>query len=284
MIRSNYHTHSIFCDGANTLEEMAQAAVDAGLTDLGFSSHFPLPYENDWAMPEEKLSNYIQGAGAVKKEYAGRLAIALGAEVDYFMELGNYSTLARENLSRFDYIIGAVHTMGLREDESHGDIDGPYEDFVAAYNEIYGGDPKKLVQTYYRAIGEMAQGCRPEIVAHLDIIKKNNLDYRFFSEEEDWYHAAVEDALDAILASGSIVEINTGGMPRYGERCLYPRSWIMERLYEKKIPITVSSDSHKTATINYYFTEIENQLMEKGFTEIMAFDQGSWVPRPLGGE
>ena len=33
---SNYHVHSVFCDGKNTLKEMAQAAEEAGITSLGF--------------------------------------------------------------------------------------------------------------------------------------------------------------------------------------------------------------------------------------------------------
>lgn len=284
MIRSNYHTHSTFCDGANTLEEMVQAALGAGFTDLGFSSHFPLPYENDWTMVSSDLEDYQAAVRSLKEKYQGALAISLGTEIDYLLELGDYSSFANESLSHFDYIIGAVHTMGLRPNGCHGDIDGPYEDFVLGFNEIYGGDPKKLVRAYYRAIGEMAVKCRPQIIAHLDIVKKNNVDDRFFNEEENWYKEAVEEALDAIVAACSIVEINTGGMPRYGERCLYPHPWIMERLREKKIPITVSSDSHQIATINYYFTEIKCILMEKGFTDIMVLDKGSWVSRPLGGE
>ena len=39
MIRSNYHTHTVFSDGANTPEEMVLAAIDLGLESIGFSDH-----------------------------------------------------------------------------------------------------------------------------------------------------------------------------------------------------------------------------------------------------
>ena len=32
----NLHTHSVFCDGKNTFEELIQSAINKGFTTLGF--------------------------------------------------------------------------------------------------------------------------------------------------------------------------------------------------------------------------------------------------------
>lgn len=55
MFYSNAHTHSTWCDGKDTLEDMAQAAIDLGFTDLGFTCHSPallilavLEYKMKW--------------------------------------------------------------------------------------------------------------------------------------------------------------------------------------------------------------------------------------------
>ena len=53
------HTHSQFCDGKATMAQMAEKAADFGFVSLGFSSHSPLPYENDWAMREEAYPAYF---------------------------------------------------------------------------------------------------------------------------------------------------------------------------------------------------------------------------------
>ena len=54
--RFNLHTHSTWCDGKSTPEEMIQAALAQGLTTLGFSSHSMLPYNDvDWVLTAEKL-------------------------------------------------------------------------------------------------------------------------------------------------------------------------------------------------------------------------------------
>ena len=44
----NLHTHSIFCDGKNTLEELIQSAIKKGFSVLGFSSHSIYPFAETW--------------------------------------------------------------------------------------------------------------------------------------------------------------------------------------------------------------------------------------------
>ena len=36
---SNLHTHTKFCDGSNTAEELVEEAIDKGFVSLGFSAH-----------------------------------------------------------------------------------------------------------------------------------------------------------------------------------------------------------------------------------------------------
>ena len=38
-IKTNFHTHSIFCDGKSTLEENVLSAIEKEIKILGFSSH-----------------------------------------------------------------------------------------------------------------------------------------------------------------------------------------------------------------------------------------------------
>lgn len=47
------HTHTAFCDGKNTMEEMAEAAYKAGVRYYGVSghSHTPVPQDKDFVLP-----------------------------------------------------------------------------------------------------------------------------------------------------------------------------------------------------------------------------------------
>ena len=44
-ILSDMHTHTTFCDGANTVEEMVQQAIKLGFVSIGFSIHGWQPWE-----------------------------------------------------------------------------------------------------------------------------------------------------------------------------------------------------------------------------------------------
>ena len=38
-LRANYHTHTTFCDGSDSAEDVVLAAIDKGFSHLGFSGH-----------------------------------------------------------------------------------------------------------------------------------------------------------------------------------------------------------------------------------------------------
>ena len=39
MKRSNYHTHTLFCDGSDSPEELVLEAIRLGCPEIGFSGH-----------------------------------------------------------------------------------------------------------------------------------------------------------------------------------------------------------------------------------------------------
>ena len=51
MMFSNYHTHTTYCDGANTPEELVLEAIRLGCPELGFSGHSHLA-EDSCSMSE----------------------------------------------------------------------------------------------------------------------------------------------------------------------------------------------------------------------------------------
>ena len=61
MFYSNAHTHSTWCDGKDSLLAIAEAAIQIGFTDLGFTSHSSAPF--DPSCPG--VSDESGGAGAV---------------------------------------------------------------------------------------------------------------------------------------------------------------------------------------------------------------------------
>ncbi|MCP4633792.1 MAG: hypothetical protein GY855_12770 [candidate division Zixibacteria bacterium] len=145
--------------------------------------------------------------------------------------------------------------------------------------EIYNGDIRVLVEMYYHLISEMASNEKPVIIAHLDLIKKNNPKDKYFSEEESWYRDAVMDTLKTISESGSIIEVNTGGLARKRCDALYPSDWILEIIRNMKIPITLSSDAHQPSFLTAGFKDASEVLLDIGFKELSVFDGDKWQAR-----
>ncbi len=112
--KANYHTHTPRCKHATGSEqEYAEAAVQAGFTWLGFADHAPWPYKSDYVsnirMFPDELSDYCAAVKAVRDEYAGRLDVRLGLEVEYFPDYLPWQLEMKEKLGIEYWLLGAHH-------------------------------------------------------------------------------------------------------------------------------------------------------------------------------
>jgi len=265
-VRTNYHTHTHHCDGLAAPEQFAAAALDKGLEALGFSGHAPVPFSTGWTMPAEKLQPYLTEVREVQARYRGRLRIDLGLEVDYLPgRLGPRSERIRA--LGLDFTVGSVHfiTEPPRADGFSWTVDGTSAEIEQGLREEFGVNVRRLVERYYERVGELAEYSAPDIFAHLDVVKKNNRDGRYFSESEPWYRTAVAGALRRIAVSGSIVELNTGGVVRNTSGAFYPSEWILSECLKLGIPVMVNADAHRPEDLDGHFREAHALLHELGF-------------------
>ena len=56
----NLHTHTHFSDGSSAPEEYLKESLRQGFSVLGFSDHSPVPFENNFAIKEERLDEYCE--------------------------------------------------------------------------------------------------------------------------------------------------------------------------------------------------------------------------------
>jgi histidinol-phosphatase (PHP family) len=276
----NFHTHSAFDDGNVVLEEYVKEALKQDVAILGFSSHNPLPFSVDWVLKKEDYEKYCKTVRDLSEKYKDKIRILLGLEMDFLSNLGSYY---REgiDLSALDFLIGSIHFVNFFSDNKGWAIDESQEDFEKGLDEIYSGNIKKVVEDYYKLIRNMLKLENPDIVAHLDLIKMNNKEEKYFSEEEKWYRQAVFDTLKAVAKSSSILEVNTGGIARGKTDSLYPSNWILEEAYNMRIPITLSSDAHSPEQITAKFKEAAVLLNSIGYKEVYILHKKTWAPHPI---
>lgn len=88
---TNYHSHSLYCDGRAGMEDFVRFALSEGFTSYGFSSHAPLPFSTAWTMEWDIMDDYLSEFHRLKEKYAGRIELYIGLEIDYLNEASNPS-------------------------------------------------------------------------------------------------------------------------------------------------------------------------------------------------
>jgi DNA polymerase (family 10) len=106
-LRGVLHLHTDFSDGANTLEEMADAARGRGYTYLGVADHSQSAHYAG-GLKLADIETQHQMAGALNRRYRRRFRILKGIESDILPDGGlDYPP---EVLERFDFVVASVHS------------------------------------------------------------------------------------------------------------------------------------------------------------------------------
>jgi histidinol-phosphatase (PHP family) len=267
----NYHTHSRWCDGQGDIEDVVRAALDAGLRQVGISSHAPAPFTATYALPFADLAAYRAEVLRVRDAYRGRIDVLLGLELDALPALRAFNRDEVLSLG-FDYGIGSIHFLRADDAGQPWPLDLSNERFAALLADRFGGDIRALVTEHYDLIAGLAGYPGVNIVGHLDRgVKLWNVDDRYFSEDAPWYRAAVESALRTLAAAGTIVELSTGGWRR-GLPDPFPSPWIVRRCRDLGIRVTINSDAHRPTEIVADYDRALAVLREAGYGGIATFD------------
>ena len=268
MIKQNLHTHSNFCDGKSSPEEMVLYAIQKGYDSIGFSSHIKTVFPS-LAMVDKE--GYFSELKRLRQKYADKIKIYIGGEFDL------YST---DNVSDYDYTIGSVHF-----DNIDGKIiayDSKYEKVMNGIDVAFNGDVKKFVKAYFEAVKRLPDAFDFDIVGHLDIITKHNDLHNIFDENDDYYKGlAVECAEHLIKKGKTLFEINFGGIKRGYKTYPYPAPFIIKELVKRDAKFVITSDAHKTEHLLDSFNDAINLLKNLGVTEIMYFDGKNFVPQKI---
>jgi len=277
---ANHHAHSHFSDGRASAEAFLREAIDQGLLLYGFSDHAPIPLADVGLMAQSELLGYVSEIERLRAKYGDRIQIYRSLEIDYIPDVIHVDS---EHLryAVLDYRIGAVHYVDYLDNGRPWGYESSHEQFEAGVKQIFGGKVRAAVERYYALIREMVDRYPPDVVAHLDRIKKLNRDNRYFRENAAWYQNAVHETLETIAAAGIIMEVNTKGFYKGEATEPYPSSWVLRAARELDIPVHLSSDAHDPEHITGGFVEMSRLLREVGYTETTLFLDDDWQPVPL---
>ncbi len=254
MISCNYHTHTTFCDGKDTAEEMVLAAIDKGFVTLGFSGHSPLAGE-DWCMQPD-TSAYRKEIERLKDKYKDKIDILCGIEQDYYSEPE----------SGFDYVIGSVHCVKARGKLIA--VDDTADILIKGINEFFGGDANAFAQEYFRTVSDVVNKTGAQIIGHFDLIEKFSEKVNIFEQTHPRYIKAAKDAIDKLIPTKALFEVNTGAMARGLKTSPYPARMWLEYIREKGGDIILNSDCHDKNFLDHGFEESIKLIKDCGFCRI----------------
>lgn len=269
MISQNLHMHSTWDDGSCSVEEMILASKAAGLASVGLSVHCPMPFENSWECPKERIPDYIAEVRALQAKYAGVIDVYLGVEWD--------ATAQDLDLSPYDYVIGSVHEIPVPGGGTRS-ADANPQTTQAYIRDCFDGDADAAAEAYFGELDKVAQKKEAAIVGHFDLLTKFDETHHFFDENSTRYRAAARKAMESLVKAGKIFEVNTGAISRGYRTMPYPSAQWLKLLHEMGSRVTVSADAHHTSGVTCAFDLAEQMIRDAGFTEIWILRGSEFVP------
>ncbi|MBR7141402.1 MAG: PHP domain-containing protein, partial [Clostridia bacterium] len=136
--KQNLHTHSVFCDGKDTPEEMVLQCLERNFNSVGFSIHSFVPYSKTVVIPLERIEQYKAEIRRLKEKYKGIIDIYLGIEYDFYSEGFE---------DGYEYTIGSVHYLNTKNG-----IQGFDNNLQSTLNYIdthFDGDSLSFAKAYY---------------------------------------------------------------------------------------------------------------------------------------
>ncbi len=264
----DYHMHTPRCNHATGIvADYADAALAAGLKEIGMSDHSPMPngFDAAWRMDHFELKGYIKEIEHAQKKYSGQLTIRLGIEADFHPGTESY-VMEMIETHPWDYVIGSVHFI-----DDWG-FDNP--DTIQIW------DSWKIEDAYcayFDLVAESARSGLFNIIGHPDLIKK--FGHRPPADSKP-VNDAMESMLQAVKTADVALEVSSAGLRKpVGE--VYPQAAIIERATELDIPFSFGSDAHAPTEVGHAMDECLDLLISLGVTEIATFERRQRTMVPL---
>ena len=267
---SSAHVHSTFCDGKNTVLDMARAAYEKGFVSLGFSSHAPQTFDPRCCIAPERETEYKKEVLRIKEEYADRMAIYLGTERDM---------LSCAEMVDYEYYIASVHYFNT-PDEGFFPIDGPAEKMKNYVEKYCDGDGLKMAKQYFSLVRDYVLEIKPEIIGHYDLVRYNNSRLHMYDEDSSEYRTAALDALRDMRETGALLEVNTGGIARGYMSDPYPSVFILKEWKNWGGEVIINSDCHDARFLDAAYGQAEELLLSLGYDHVTRLSRnpkkGMW--------
>ena len=263
----DYHIHPNFSiDADGEMEEFCQAALDAGLKEIAFTTHLDTDrvaedcYVNVKGQRVDVSSSiwfeeYETSVRLLEDRYRDQnLRVLLGVEVDCYPHVEDVLP-ERFYSTDFDLIIGAVHLI----DHIAISADGRAEEAFRRYS------IGALGEKYYSTLIDSIDLDIFDILAHIDLYRRHG--ELFYGESiHDLWQPHLHELARKMLSKGVGFEVNTSSLRR-GMQQPMPEERIIRALKNECIElVTVGSDAHTPHDVGKGVEKALDLLRSSGFS------------------
>ncbi|MDR1857187.1 MAG: histidinol-phosphatase [Desulfovibrio sp.] len=278
MILADLHTHTCYSHGATTPEEMYAAALDKGMTLLGFTEHSPRPegfnYTHEYRdQLTAHMPDYIGEVRALRASPRsgsnGPCEVLLGQEMDW-LEGQLQFTEAACRAYDYDYLLGSVHFLGT----------WGFDDVADAWEGLSQEECDKIYEAYFSAWNDMIASGLFQIASHPDLIKIFSVDQFHIWLNRHKSQELLKESLYKLKTQGMAMEISSAGLRKPCQE-IYPAPLIMSLAAQCGVDVSFASDAHAPADIGYAFPRLATYAQAFGFKNHIVVRHGRKEILPL---
>ena len=255
-----------YCNHAqDDLEEILKQYIREGFKWVGITEHMP-PVNDRFRYPDEieagltaqsmydRFERYMEECRRLQKKYASDITLYAAFETETYS--GSLS-LVRDLREKYrpDYLLGSVHHV----DDIPIDMD-PAQYHRAAEQ---AGGLDALYCRYFDLQYEMIETLTPRVVAHFDLIRIFDPDYRNRLEKPPILER-IQRNLTLIQERNLILDFNVRSLLKGAVEPYISRS-ILQQALEMSIPVIPGDDSHSIGTVGLNIDRGIAMLTEMGF-------------------
>lgn len=252
---ADYHCHCDYSvDAVGTIDEYCRAAVQRGLAELCFTTHYdanPHSQRRDYFIrvdgedrrsSPDNLSPYVDDVRSAAEKYLGYgLSVKLGVEIGWFPECEEMVAGLKERFG-FDHVLCGIHEIN--------DIcfccKGWYERCFAAF------DVRGLAEAYFRQAVAAANSGLFDAIAHLDYYRKFGEGY-YGAHILTAHEPFIGELFEALKANDTALEINTAAL-RKNLGDYFPRVPILNAARRAGVAVRfLGSDAHRPQDVGFDF-------------------------------
>lgn len=261
--KQNLHTHTIYCDGKDTPEELVEQAISLGFKSLGFSAHSYMSFSTCPSLDAERKSRYIREISRLKEKHKDKIKIYCGLEFDMCSEKCELD-------SSYDYIIGGMHYFKIGE--KYVGFDRSPSVVKNVMDEYFAGDGLKMAKAYYETYATLPKFGKFDIIAHFDLIAKHSDFYDYIDVNSFVYKSMAIECIRELIKSIPVFEINTGGIARGYRRTPYLAPFMIKEINRLGGGFIISSDCHNKQFLDCYFDDAIEYIRTCGVKEVLFFN------------